>query len=506
MKISAFVFPFLMMILLFQSCSEAGTVEYVGGGDEDMYQEQEDASMMDEDGNYPPYLDAYAFLDGPDEWFYMIAPGDDYDADIDFYGIEELHIIPNPEYYADDENLKEFMMGIAEVGFELNDPYSTYSGRVLVFYDVDKTVVAADYEVSNGKPVGTCTLLDPNENVFIERVYTSDGEFKTSNKEPYSALWKLDQPNSNLIIEDKRHAFSAEGSNQVVSIMPSHYYDYSDPKNKNNLYQVMSKETFKNQFQVNGDVFTGILRAYFHPNSMEDDLYYELPFRNGRLHGDVMIYDEWGGLYLHEIFEDGELDSTVFQMQYEDGVAKPIIYLYPEKDMLVNVSLDFDGELTHTYPKYNAGWNVLAKPDGTLYDEHGKEYYALYWEGDNRKEFTVDEGFVVPGSKSAEFLERSLEALGLNRREANEFIVYWLPKLEQNAYNLIHFSTSEYEEMAQLKISPQPETIIRVMMVYQPLDAPTDIPMQDLSKMKVERKGFTVVEWGGSQLKKPWVQ
>ena len=33
--------------------------------------------------------------------------------------------------------------------------------------------------------------------------------------------------------------------------------------------------------------------------------------------------------------------------------------------------------------------------------------------------------------------------LGLNDREAEEFIVYWLPKLEENKYNLIRFETAE---------------------------------------------------------------
>jgi hypothetical protein len=184
-----------------------------------------------------------------------------------------------------------------------------------------------------------------------------------------------------------------------------------------------------------------------------------------------------------------------------DGLAKPIIYLYPEKEIVVDVKLDLKGELTHTYPKYNDGWKVKASPEGTLVDASGKEYYALYWEGNNERKFNLKEGFVVPGEKTAEFLEASLDTLGLNRREANEFIVFWLPILERNPFNLIHFSTDQYEEIAKLKVSPQPETMIRVMMVYKPLAAPIEIPLQDLSALKKERKGFTVVEWGGSLLK-----
>ena len=99
---------------------------------------------------------------------------------------------------------------------------------------------------------------------------------------------------------------------------------------------------------------------------------------------------------------------------------KPIIYLYPEKTQEIEVQLDYDGVLTHTYPKYTGGWEVTAKPDGTLFDSKKQEYYALYWEGKPNKDYTIDEGFVVPGEQTIDFLENTLSKLGLNRKEANE--------------------------------------------------------------------------------------
>lgn len=79
--------------------------------------------------------------------------------------------------------------------------------------------------------------------------------------------------------------------------------------------------------------------------------------------------------------------------------------------------------------------------------------------------------------------------------------MYWLPVLEKNPYNLIHFATDEYEQMAKLNIQPKPETLIRVMMVYQPLVQPIDIPQQNLNALQKERTGFTVVEWGRKLVK-----
>lgn len=180
-------------------------------------------------------------------------------------------------------------------------------------------------------------------------------------------------------------------------------------------------------------------------------------------------------------------------------VEKPIIYLYPERSQKITVALDYAGELTHAYPAYpRDGWVVTAGPDGVLHDEKGQEYYALFWEGVPQHPIVPRDGFIVPGRQTAAFLEDKLAYLGLNRREANEFILYWLPRMENNPFNLIHFSGKEYDEMARLNVTPKPETVIRVMMLTQPLSQRIDFPLQDLSAMQKKRNGFTLVEWGGS--------
>lgn len=179
--------------------------------------------------------------------------------------------------------------------------------------------------------------------------------------------------------------------------------------------------------------------------------------------------------------------------------AKPVIYLYPEQMEEVSVELEYDGDLTCTYPEYNGGWQVTAYPDGTLTDqETGKTYNYLFWEGTDKNEYDLTKGFVVPGEDTAEFLEEKLTALGLNERERNEFIVYWLPRMQDNEYNLIAFQGQEYTEHARLKISPEPDSILRVFMAYQPLDEPVDVPEQELAPFV--REGFTVVEWGGTEM------
>lgn len=183
----------------------------------------------------------------------------------------------------------------------------------------------------------------------------------------------------------------------------------------------------------------------------------------------------------------------------QDVLLKPVIYLYPTEKTDISVKLNYQGNLTHTYPQYpENGWKVTAEPTGTLWDEKGMEYYALFWEGIPTKPIVPKDGFIVAGNETATFLEEKLAYLGLNRREANEFIMFWLPQMENNPYNLIHFAGQTYEEQVPLEITPQPETTIRVMMLMQPLQAKINFPEQDLTPLKKTRSGFTVVEWGGS--------
>lgn len=186
-------------------------------------------------------------------------------------------------------------------------------------------------------------------------------------------------------------------------------------------------------------------------------------------------------------------------LNWKANVRKPVIYLYPEETTEVSVLLDFNGELTTTYPAYDNGWRVVAKPDGTLFDANGREYYCLYWEGESDIDFDMSEGFCVKGSETAAFLEEALAKLGLTRREANEFIVYWLPLMEGNEYNIISFRTDAYTENAKLIIDPQPDTLIRVFMAWYGSGKPVEIPEQSLAAP--ERTGFTVVEWGGSEIR-----
>jgi hypothetical protein len=180
---------------------------------------------------------------------------------------------------------------------------------------------------------------------------------------------------------------------------------------------------------------------------------------------------------------------------------KPVIYLYPEQPMEVSVTLEPRGaHFIETIPDYGAGWRVLAQPGGTLTNlADGKEYPYLFWEAAHDAPWPkLTKGFIVARDDLAGFLNEKLAYLGLNDAEAGEFIEFWLPKLLPNEYTLLHFAGKEYGERFPLQVSPTPDSLLRVFMVARAAAGSERISPQEL--VPFERKGFAMVEWGGTIL------
>lgn len=197
-------------------------------------------------------------------------------------------------------------------------------------------------------------------------------------------------------------------------------------------------------------------------------------------------------IYILVVEKDGKLYYDLM------AAAKPVIYLYPQEKTHVSVRLDLKGKLTCTYPEYGKGWEVDAFPDGTLQTRNGKEYSYLFWEGETGARYDFSSGFVVEGEETADFLQYTLSRMGLTPREYNEMIVYWYPRMKDNPYNLISFQDRTYTDSAPLAITPKPDSLLRVFMAYRPLEKPISVPYQEIKPF--ERKGFTVVEWGGAEV------
>ena len=108
----------------------------------------------------------------------------------------------------------------------------------------------------------------------------------------------------------------------------------------------------------------------------------------------------------------------------------------------------------------------------------------------------TNEGFIVDENNAETFLEEKLKFLGLNDKEKTDFITFWLPVLLKNKLSLCSFQSKEFFEHIPMNVSPKPDTLIRIFLTIKKIDAPIEVKEQKLERH--ERKGFTVVEWGGS--------
>lgn len=88
-------------------------------------------------------------------------------------------------------------------------------------------------------------------------------------------------------------------------------------------------------------------------------------------------------------------------------------------------------------------------------------------------DYNFSSGFIVKKEDTVKFLKEKLSYMGLTPKEYNEFIVYWLPIMQKNEYNLISFQTDNYEKSAELEISPKPDSMLRVFMAFKEVDENT---------------------------------
>ena len=258
------------------------------------------------------------------------------------------------------------------------------------------------------------------------------------------------------------------------------------------------------------NIFSSIIITEIYSNCFFAETVIPMPYTiklNGTLSEDWCVGDQVICTYENTYYdaENNKVECDFLTVEASDWEPdpnvdyKPVIYLYPEEKTEVYVTLDYNGKLICTYPSYDNGWTVTANPDGTLTDANGQTYNYLYWEGETNTQYDFSEGFCVKGEDTAAFLEYALAELGLNRREANEFIVFWLPMMQNNEYNVISFQGDVYTDSAKLDIDPAPDTLIRVFMAWQASEIYVNIPEQELNAPA--REGFTVVEWGGTKVK-----
>lgn len=189
-------------------------------------------------------------------------------------------------------------------------------------------------------------------------------------------------------------------------------------------------------------------------------------------------------------------------------IGKPVIYLYPEYPMLVDVAVRTAGRVVVSDPQieeyetspYIGRWkDVMAHPNGILfYKDH--PYRELFYETETQVVKEPEKGILIEKGELEPKLLEFIARLGLTKKdEQREFMDWWLPRLEEHDSPYWFVSILENEEKQRLdkvEIEPQPDTFIEFIVYFKPLEKYEAVNLLQLPPTP-ERIGFTAVEWGG---------
>lgn len=178
--------------------------------------------------------------------------------------------------------------------------------------------------------------------------------------------------------------------------------------------------------------------------------------------------------------------------------GKPVVYLYPESQMDLSVFVNPRGGFTYTEPDYGNGWNVTAYPDGHIVNRaDGVTYPYLFWEGRGGIYSSPSTYWVVKKADVESFLRGTLLKMNLTQNESDDFIEFWLPRMQTAPYYKIGFhDTRVMDALAPLSFSIAPDNVFRILMDYVELQTPE--PSKPPARLpRANRDGFEVIEWGG---------
>lgn len=175
-------------------------------------------------------------------------------------------------------------------------------------------------------------------------------------------------------------------------------------------------------------------------------------------------------------------------------VYKPNIYIYPNEQIKLSVKLNFPtgGKIVTSIPEYGTGWNIIVDTSGLI----NNTYSYLFYESTQPDVWQRNYGWTIKTDKLESFFRQNMTDYGFSDKEINDFIEYWIPRLNSYPFYSIYPQTKNIiENVIQFDFSKQPENILRLFYIikghYQLQDKLT-IPTIDSFK----REGYFVTEWG----------
>lgn len=223
------------------------------------------------------------------------------------------------------------------------------------------------------------------------------------------------------------------------------------------------------------------------------------------------VFKFWPGPGYDEIISDtilienqteNEAQVNFYSENLMIEVDKPVIYLQSPVKLDFSIRVMPATDFTFTYPVYKDQWKGTVYPSGQI-EINGQKYPYLFW--DSKQEFVFKKhtnGYHISKKDIVSFLENQLSNSGLNATEKTDFITYWGPRLMQYESVFIQFYLQEdCNQFATIQCDPAPTAINRLYIAFSEWNENLNTYIHPVELPAFERTGFSVLEWGGFELK-----
>jgi len=187
--------------------------------------------------------------------------------------------------------------------------------------------------------------------------------------------------------------------------------------------------------------------------------------------------------------DDNEYECDTCIMVY-----KPNIYIYPTEqiDLSVKLSFPLGGKVVTSIPEYGTGWNINVDTSGMI----NNSYSYLFYESTQPDIWQRNYGWIIQTDKLELFFRQNMADYGFNGREVDDFIEYWIPRLnDYPIYSIYPQVKSIIDDAIQLDLSVQPDNILRLFYVIKG-DNQIQDKLTEPTIDKFKREGYFVTEWG----------
>lgn len=175
-------------------------------------------------------------------------------------------------------------------------------------------------------------------------------------------------------------------------------------------------------------------------------------------------------------------------------VYKPNIYIYPNEQIQLTVKLDFPmgGKIVTSIPEYGTGWNISVDTNGLI----DNTYSYLFYESTQPDIWQRNSGWIIKKIDLETFFRDNMTNYGFYGQEIDDFIDYWIPRLDNYPYFSICPQTADLiDDVIELSFSKQPDNVLRLFYVIRAYDVlPEKLVEPTINSYK--REGYFITEWG----------